>query len=195
MWHDEYFHFIVLKQLGHSASQPCYNHKPTYDNDFTIIDVHGIYEVILNFCNCERAFSPYNKSFMLTGSQQHPPTQEQLQHVWFLNTPTYCYLSPKYLLSSFTTASCIGLITQVPTLSRWVTSCNPYQWLIYLGSIGFIFCLFENNGKVVQHQSTQTCGLWSRSSCIWCNSRRRTYCFLSCMPPLWQELGWDIKWC
>ncbi|KAG1889704.1 uncharacterized protein F5891DRAFT_1198475 [Suillus fuscotomentosus] len=57
MWHDEYFHPIMLKQLGlhiqlsHSTVQPCYNPKPAYDDDFTIIDVHGIHEVALDFCN------------------------------------------------------------------------------------------------------------------------------------------------
>ncbi|KIK47784.1 hypothetical protein CY34DRAFT_73368, partial [Suillus luteus UH-Slu-Lm8-n1] len=67
MWRDEYFHPIKLKQLGlcvqlgHSTGQPCYNPKPTYDDDFTIIDVHGIHEVALDFCNCEQVSSHYKQ--------------------------------------------------------------------------------------------------------------------------------------
>ncbi|KAG1750318.1 hypothetical protein EDD22DRAFT_785234, partial [Suillus occidentalis] len=67
MWCDEYFHPIKLKQLslrvklGHSTGQPCYNPKPAYDNDFTVIDIHGIHEIALDFCNCEQASSHYKQ--------------------------------------------------------------------------------------------------------------------------------------
>ncbi|KAG2038914.1 hypothetical protein BDR03DRAFT_1009383 [Suillus americanus] len=66
-WRDEYFRPITLKQLGlhiqlgHSTGQPCYNPKPAYDDDFTIIDVHGIHEVALSFCNCEQASLHYKQ--------------------------------------------------------------------------------------------------------------------------------------
>ncbi|KAG1875913.1 hypothetical protein C8R48DRAFT_745573 [Suillus tomentosus] len=79
MWRDEYFHPITLKQLGlhiqlgHSTGQPCYNPKPAYDNDFTVIDVYRIHEVTLDFCNCEQVSSHY---------------KQILRAHWFLATST-----------------------------------------------------------------------------------------------------------
>ncbi|KAG1864355.1 hypothetical protein F4604DRAFT_1882078 [Suillus subluteus] len=78
-WDDGYFHPITLKQLGlriqlgHSAGQRCYNPKPAFDDDFTIIDVHGIHEVSLDFCNCEHALPHY---------------KQLLRARWFLATST-----------------------------------------------------------------------------------------------------------
>ncbi|KAG2132161.1 hypothetical protein BD769DRAFT_1627646 [Suillus cothurnatus] len=66
-WDDGYFHPTTLKQLGlriqlgHSAGQRCCKPKPAFDNDFTVIDVHGIHNVALDFCNCECASSHYKQ--------------------------------------------------------------------------------------------------------------------------------------
>ncbi|KAG2076387.1 hypothetical protein BDR04DRAFT_1003924, partial [Suillus decipiens] len=66
-WHDGYFHPMTLKQLGlhiqlgHSAGQCCCKPKPAFDDDFTTINVHGIHEVALDFCNCEYASSHYKQ--------------------------------------------------------------------------------------------------------------------------------------
>ncbi|KAG1855236.1 hypothetical protein F4604DRAFT_1590814, partial [Suillus subluteus] len=66
-WHDRYFHPTTFKQLGlriqlgHSAGQSCRNPKSAFDDDFTVIDVHGIHEVALNFCDCEHTSSHYKQ--------------------------------------------------------------------------------------------------------------------------------------
>ncbi|KAG2037090.1 hypothetical protein BDR03DRAFT_934153 [Suillus americanus] len=66
-WYEGYFHPTTLKQLGlriqlgHSAGQRCRKPKPAFDDDFTVIDVHGIHDVTLDFCNCEYASSHYKQ--------------------------------------------------------------------------------------------------------------------------------------
>ncbi|KAG1821349.1 hypothetical protein EV424DRAFT_1511830 [Suillus variegatus] len=66
-WQDRYFHSTTLKQLGlriqlgDHTEQLCRNPKPARDNDFVIIDVHGIHEVALDFCDCANASSHYRQ--------------------------------------------------------------------------------------------------------------------------------------
>ncbi|KAG1858006.1 hypothetical protein DFJ58DRAFT_715871 [Suillus subalutaceus] len=66
-WQDGYFHSTTLKQLGlriqlgDHTEQLCRNPKPARDNDYVIIDVHGIHEVALNFCDCANAPSHYRQ--------------------------------------------------------------------------------------------------------------------------------------
>ncbi|KAG2111490.1 hypothetical protein DEU56DRAFT_919993 [Suillus clintonianus] len=40
-----------LKKWHDGAGQRCRKPKPAFDDDFTVIDVHGIHEVALDFCN------------------------------------------------------------------------------------------------------------------------------------------------
>ncbi|KAG1731458.1 hypothetical protein EDD22DRAFT_750930, partial [Suillus occidentalis] len=64
---DGYFYSTTLKQLGlriqlgDHTEQLCCNPKPAHDNDFVIIDVHGIHEVALDFCDCANAPSHYRQ--------------------------------------------------------------------------------------------------------------------------------------
>ncbi|KAG1875869.1 hypothetical protein C8R48DRAFT_745561 [Suillus tomentosus] len=57
-WQDRYFHTTTLKhlglhiQLGDYTGQSCRNPKPAREDDFVVIDVHGIHEVVLDFCSC-----------------------------------------------------------------------------------------------------------------------------------------------
>ncbi|KAG1886583.1 hypothetical protein F4604DRAFT_1917395 [Suillus subluteus] len=66
-WQDGYFYSTTLKQLGlriqlgDHTEQLCRNPKPAHDNDFVIIDVHGIHEVALDFCDCANAPSHYRQ--------------------------------------------------------------------------------------------------------------------------------------
>ncbi|KAG1734228.1 uncharacterized protein EDB91DRAFT_1238442 [Suillus paluster] len=66
-WQDGYFHSATLKQLrlriqlGDNTEKPCHNPKPARNNDFVIIDVHGIHEVALDFCDCANASSHYRQ--------------------------------------------------------------------------------------------------------------------------------------
>ncbi|KAG1844382.1 hypothetical protein F4604DRAFT_1596194 [Suillus subluteus] len=66
-WQDGYFYSTTLKQLGlriqlgDHTEKLCCNPKPAHDNDFVIIDVHGIHEVALDFCDCANAPSHYRQ--------------------------------------------------------------------------------------------------------------------------------------
>ncbi|KAG1719214.1 hypothetical protein EDB19DRAFT_1612964, partial [Suillus lakei] len=57
---NTYFERISLKclglcvQLGHSPGERCLSAKPASDDGFTVVDVHGIHEIGLDFCGCER---------------------------------------------------------------------------------------------------------------------------------------------
>ncbi|KAG1722596.1 uncharacterized protein EDB91DRAFT_1240203 [Suillus paluster] len=66
-WQDRYFHPTTLKhlglhiQLGDHTGQSCCNPKPAREDDFVVIDVHGIHEVALDFCSCANAPSHYRQ--------------------------------------------------------------------------------------------------------------------------------------
>jgi hypothetical protein len=66
-WQDRYFHPTTLKhlglriQLGDHTGQSCRNPKPAREDDFVVIDVHGIHEVGLDFCSCANAPSHYRQ--------------------------------------------------------------------------------------------------------------------------------------
>ncbi|KAG1801199.1 uncharacterized protein BJ212DRAFT_1286743 [Suillus subaureus] len=76
-WQDGYFHSATLKQLGlciqlgDHAEQLCHNPKPARNNNFVIIDVHGIHKVALDFCDCTNASSHYRQ---LLHRQLYPAT-------------------------------------------------------------------------------------------------------------------------
>ena len=44
-------------QLNHSVDDPCVNPSRAFNNDFVILDSHGIHDVSLQYCNCHRAVS------------------------------------------------------------------------------------------------------------------------------------------
>ncbi|KAG1894210.1 uncharacterized protein F5891DRAFT_1131024 [Suillus fuscotomentosus] len=58
MWSNSYFQCTSLKQislcmqLGHNPGEICYNPHPSTGDDFIVIDVHGIHEIMLDFCGC-----------------------------------------------------------------------------------------------------------------------------------------------
>ncbi|KAG2105020.1 uncharacterized protein F5147DRAFT_775339 [Suillus discolor] len=49
--------------MSHKPGESCHRPHPAYDNDFVIIDVHGIHEVSLDFCNCEHE-APHFKQLL-----------------------------------------------------------------------------------------------------------------------------------
>ncbi|KAG1834036.1 hypothetical protein DFJ58DRAFT_735912 [Suillus subalutaceus] len=67
-WMDGFFHAMTLKslgfriQLGHRLGETCCWPRPAFDDDFVIIDTHGIHEVGLDFCGCEHEASHYKQS-------------------------------------------------------------------------------------------------------------------------------------
>ncbi|KAG1787612.1 uncharacterized protein HD556DRAFT_1434387 [Suillus plorans] len=60
-WNGKYFERVTLKalglriQLGHAPGQACPNPRRAFNNDFFVMDSHGIHEVSLDFCDCTDA--------------------------------------------------------------------------------------------------------------------------------------------
>ncbi|RPD56280.1 hypothetical protein L226DRAFT_469306, partial [Lentinus tigrinus ALCF2SS1-7] len=60
-WTGTHFEWITLKalglrvQLGHRPGDACYNPIKAFGDAFVVLDLHGIHEVGLDFCGCERA--------------------------------------------------------------------------------------------------------------------------------------------
>ncbi|KAF8883132.1 hypothetical protein BD779DRAFT_1444238, partial [Infundibulicybe gibba] len=60
-WNGNYFAETSLKalgyrfQLGHRVGEKCLSPQPAFADSFVIIDVNGVHEVALDFCNCETA--------------------------------------------------------------------------------------------------------------------------------------------
>ncbi|KAG1720010.1 hypothetical protein EDB19DRAFT_1898572 [Suillus lakei] len=78
-------------QLGHTTGQKCLNPRRAFNNDFVVIDTHGIYKVSLDFCDC-------------TTAESH--MQQLLQISWFPSTTSdpkttamFCALEQYHLLS------------------------------------------------------------------------------------------------
>jgi len=63
-WNSTFFERTSLKniglriQLGHLPGQTCSNPKCAFNDDFTVMDSHGIHSVALDYCDCENAKSP-----------------------------------------------------------------------------------------------------------------------------------------
>jgi hypothetical protein len=47
----------LVMQLNHSVDDLCANPSHAFNNDFVILDSHGIHEVTLLYCNCNRTVS------------------------------------------------------------------------------------------------------------------------------------------
>ncbi|KAG2144653.1 uncharacterized protein EDB93DRAFT_1241226 [Suillus bovinus] len=66
-WKDGFFHPVSLKsmglrvQLGHYPLTTCHKPKPAYNDDFVVVDVHGIHEIGLDFCGCEHEVSHFKQ--------------------------------------------------------------------------------------------------------------------------------------
>ncbi|KAI6018931.1 hypothetical protein BKA83DRAFT_4464834 [Pisolithus microcarpus] len=62
-WNGTFFQKTSLKslglciQLGHIPGKICGNPKCTFNDDFTVIDSHGIHAVAVDYCDCESAKS------------------------------------------------------------------------------------------------------------------------------------------
>ncbi|KAJ8581383.1 hypothetical protein M405DRAFT_854827 [Rhizopogon salebrosus TDB-379] len=60
-WNGKYFEFVSLKslglriQLGHNPGQKCLNPRQAFNDEFVVIDTHGIHDVSLDFCDCMTA--------------------------------------------------------------------------------------------------------------------------------------------
>ncbi|KAG1868604.1 hypothetical protein F4604DRAFT_1881517 [Suillus subluteus] len=52
-------------QLGHRPGEECNNRRAAYDDDFVVINVHGIHEIKLNYCGCGHAPSHYKQLLRL----------------------------------------------------------------------------------------------------------------------------------
>ncbi|KAG1792555.1 hypothetical protein EV424DRAFT_1475756 [Suillus variegatus] len=62
-WNGNYFERVTLKalglriQLGHPPGQTCPNPRRAFNDDFVVMDSHGIHEVFLDFCDCADAIA------------------------------------------------------------------------------------------------------------------------------------------
>ncbi|KIK16595.1 hypothetical protein PISMIDRAFT_30884 [Pisolithus microcarpus 441] len=96
-WNGTFFQKTSLKslglhiQLGHIPSEICGNPKCAFNDDFTVIDSHGIHTVAVDYCDCKSV-----KSLV----------QQLLQVSWFPATvvnpcsvTTFCLLQEFQLLS------------------------------------------------------------------------------------------------
>lgn len=60
-WNGTFFDKTSLKslglriQLGHYEEDPCPLPKTTFNDDFIVIDDHGVHEISLDYCGCTRA--------------------------------------------------------------------------------------------------------------------------------------------
>jgi hypothetical protein len=60
-WNGVFFETVTLKslglriQLGHRSGESCLNPRPAFGDGFVVIDVNGIHDVGLDFCDCEHA--------------------------------------------------------------------------------------------------------------------------------------------
>jgi hypothetical protein len=60
-WNGQFFETITLKslglriQLGHPDGQCCPTPQRAFNDDFVVLDVHGIHEVAVDFCDCDKA--------------------------------------------------------------------------------------------------------------------------------------------
>lgn len=61
------FHTVSLMslglrvQLGHRPGEECNSRRAAYDDDFVVIDIHGIHEIKLDYCGCTHAPSCYKQ--------------------------------------------------------------------------------------------------------------------------------------
>ncbi|KAG1765896.1 hypothetical protein EDD22DRAFT_978598 [Suillus occidentalis] len=65
-WNGGYFEAVLLKtlglriQLGHATGQVCLNPCRVFNNDFVVINTHGIHEVSLDFCDYPQATAMFH---------------------------------------------------------------------------------------------------------------------------------------
>ncbi|KAG1868964.1 hypothetical protein DFJ58DRAFT_714137 [Suillus subalutaceus] len=67
MWNRYFFQCITLKklrvqiQLGHNLGERYYNPHPSAGDDFVVIGLNGVHEVVLDFCGCTSAQVQYKQ--------------------------------------------------------------------------------------------------------------------------------------
>ncbi|KAI0655655.1 hypothetical protein C8Q70DRAFT_1047143 [Cubamyces menziesii] len=80
VWQDQFFHKTTLKalglriQLGHAPGEVCCNAKPAFGDDFVVLDVSGIHEVAVDFCNCEQV---QTHVVQVLGARWYPATSHE----------------------------------------------------------------------------------------------------------------------
>ncbi|OCH92735.1 hypothetical protein OBBRIDRAFT_704601, partial [Obba rivulosa] len=69
VWVKTHFERVTLKsmglriQLGHPIGVPCPNPSTAFGDDFILIDLTGIYEISIDFCDCESTL-PHTKQLL-----------------------------------------------------------------------------------------------------------------------------------
>ncbi|KZT04762.1 uncharacterized protein LAESUDRAFT_657137, partial [Laetiporus sulphureus 93-53] len=100
VWVKTHFCYKMLRQAGlciqlsYPIGECCRRLQPTWDDDFTILDISGIHSVVLNFCNCEQALShdiQLLRAHLFPATSKNPKTVvtfRLLEHFHALST---CY--------------------------------------------------------------------------------------------------------
>ncbi|KAG1721611.1 hypothetical protein EDB19DRAFT_1646367 [Suillus lakei] len=82
MWNRSFFQCITLKklgvriQLGHNPGERCRNPHPSAGDNFVVIGLDGVHEVVLDFCGCTSAQVRYTQ---LLRMQWYPATVSEPQ--------------------------------------------------------------------------------------------------------------------
>ncbi|KAF8868893.1 hypothetical protein BD779DRAFT_1614751 [Infundibulicybe gibba] len=83
VWNGQYFTETSLKsiglriQLGHRTGEQCLLPQPAFADGFVIIDINGVHEVALDFCNCQTSqlhFIQLLRYRWLPATVSHPRT-------------------------------------------------------------------------------------------------------------------------
>ncbi|KAH7918408.1 hypothetical protein BV22DRAFT_981947, partial [Leucogyrophana mollusca] len=96
-WNGQFFEHITLKglglrvQLGHEVGDLCIRPEPSSNDDFVVVDCHGIHKVAVDFCSCETGES---KTTQLLRARWFPLTVSDPQ-----TAATFAVLEQYHLLS------------------------------------------------------------------------------------------------
>lgn len=106
-WNNAFFERVTLKdlglriQLGHEPGKPCLNPKTATNDDFVVVDCHGVHSVALSFCDCD---------------QKQPPEIQLLRAHWYPATGG----NPK-------SAATFGVLEQFHLVS-FETKCSGFKF-------------------------------------------------------------------
>ncbi|KAM6504124.1 hypothetical protein JOM56_001067 [Amanita muscaria] len=123
LWNGQFFESTSLKALGlviqlnHTIDDPCSNPALAFNNEFVIIDSHGIHSVCLQYCNCHRAVS---RLVQLLRLRLFPATVVDPK-----TAATFCLLEAFQLLSFTSKVSAFEFYQSISRQSDNTGTCSP----------------------------------------------------------------------
>jgi hypothetical protein len=181
-------------QLGDHTEQLCRNPKPAHDNDFVIINVHGIHEVALDFCDCANAPSHYRQ---LLCRRLFPATSTDPR-----TAATFAVLEHFHLLSFESKVSAYEFYHSLarrsdntgiaPIKVKLIPSVGTIPTTDQSMRTGSLFSFLENYETVAESQIVEKIRSWSRPCRSGCNTRRPTRSPMPCMPTVRENVLDDL---